>query len=268
MLESLSFQTPFDLRRALPVPHPWMVGWGVHLALLLAQGLPKTPVGLGWGIMSVVALLLVAVVAGQSLATATAAAQVTAPVVAALMAALEARDVQTAAHSRYLALCAPFVGRALGMGVQELEELRLGALLHDIGKLGIPEAVLFKPGKLNEEEMGIMHLHPLIGERLLPDLPSFAPIRQIVLAHHERWDGRGYPNGVAGAEIPRAARVVALLDAVNALESWRPYRRAWTRAQVLTYVEAESGKQFDPEVVAAFLRVQDQLPKMGRAARG
>src|SRR5688572_20035176 len=113
MFGALSLPNPVALSRRLPVPHPWMVGWGVHLALLLAQGLPGSPLGVGWGIISVVGLLLMAVVAGLSLATVTSEAQASAPVVTALLAALEARDVQAAAHSRHLALCTPLLGRAL-----------------------------------------------------------------------------------------------------------------------------------------------------------
>jgi HD-GYP domain-containing protein (c-di-GMP phosphodiesterase class II) len=145
------------------------------------------------------------------------------------------------------------LGAWLGVDRSELVFVRFGAVLHDIGKIGIPDAVLFKPGPLEEDEMELMHKHPQFAFEMLSSLPNFAPVLEIPFYHHERWDGNGYPTGLEGEQIPLAARIFAVVDVWDALCSDRPYRQAWPEEQALSYIRDESGKHFDPRVVDAFM---------------
>jgi HD-GYP domain-containing protein (c-di-GMP phosphodiesterase class II) len=128
-------------------------------------------------------------------------------------------------------------------------------LLHDIGKMGVPDEILFKPGSLTDEEWEIMHRHPTHAFNLLSRIPFLKPALDIPYCHHEWWDGSGYPNGLKGEEIPITARIFAVVDVWDALLSKRPYRPAWSEPEVLNYLREQSGKHFDPRVVDAFLRL-------------
>ncbi|MFC4638311.1 HD domain-containing phosphohydrolase [Deinococcus hohokamensis] len=168
--------------------------------------------------------------------------------------ALEARDLETHGHTQRVALLALKVGRALRLSETELDWLRDGAYLHDIGKLLIPDAVLLKPGRLTPEEWQTMQTHATRGRELASRIPALSPqVLDIVAYHHERWDGAGYPAGLSGEEIPLLARVFAVCDVYDALVSERPYKRPWSEADALAEIERQAGKQFCPAVVAGFL---------------
>ena len=175
--------------------------------------------------------------------------------IAALAAALDAKDRHTEAHSRETAALARAVGKRLGLDDEALRFLEYAALLHDIGKIGVPGYVLNKPGPLDAEETAIMREHPVIGERIVASVPFLNRIRPIVRAEHERWDGAGYPDGLKGEAIPIEARIIHACDAFQAMSSDRPYRRARPRDWILKEIESQSGKQFDPEVADALLTV-------------
>jgi len=173
----------------------------------------------------------------------------------ALAAALDAKDRHTEAHSRETAALARAVGRRLGLDAEVLRFLEYAALLHDIGKIGIPGYILNKPGPLDDEETAIMREHPVIGERIVASVPFLARIRPIVRAEHERWDGIGYPDGLSGEFIPIEARIIHACDAFQAMASDRPYRRARSRDWILKEIRAQAGRQFDPKVAEALLQV-------------
>jgi len=140
------------------------------------------------------------------------------------------------------------------MGIQafEIANLKLLSLLHDIGKTGIPESILLKPGKLDEDEFSIMQKHCEIGYRISNTMPELVPIAEGVLCHHERWDGKGYPQGLVGANIPIMSRIVAVLDTYDAMTNDRPYRKALSKHEAIEEIKCCSGTQFDPEVVNVF----------------
>jgi PAS domain S-box-containing protein len=167
--------------------------------------------------------------------------------------ALELRDRETRGHSERVVELAVRLGNEMGMPAESLVHLRRGALLHDIGKMGIPDGVLLKPGPLTEEEWSVMRQHPRFALELLEPIEFLAPALDIPYAHHERWDGSGYPRGLAGEAIPLAARVFSVADAWDALRYERPYRRVWSEAEVRAYLREESGRRFDPAVVEVFL---------------
>lgn len=175
--------------------------------------------------------------------------------ITALSEALDQRDVETESHSRRVAAYALRLAREAG--VPESEHLRLyrGAILHDIGKIGVPDHILRKPGPLDAAEERAMRQHPLIGHRILGGIPFLADTLPVVLHHHERWDGSGYPDGERGPEIARAARIFAIVDAYDAMTSDRPYRRALGHAVAVAALQGGAGTQFDPALVAAFLRI-------------
>ena len=175
--------------------------------------------------------------------------------IAALAAALDAKDRHTEAHSRETAALARAVGRRLGLVNEDLRFLEYGALLHDIGKIGIPGYILNKPGALDEEETAIMREHPVIGERIVASVPFLARIRPVVRAEHERWDGGGYPDGLRAEQIPIESRIIHACDAFQAMSSDRPYRRARPRDWILKEIRAQSGLQFDPKVADVLLQV-------------
>ncbi|MPY65452.1 HD domain-containing protein [Deinococcus sp. SDU3-2] len=167
---------------------------------------------------------------------------------------LEARDRETQGHTDRVMTHAARLGAALGLGPEERAALRLGAYLHDLGKVAIPDRVLLKPGRLTPEERREMEVHSAEGERLAGALGFVPPAAlQLVRHHHERWDGSGYPDGLAGEEIPPLARIFAVIDVYDALVSERPYKRAWTREEARAELRAQAGRQLDPRVVEAFL---------------
>ena len=170
--------------------------------------------------------------------------------------AVEHRDGETKGHTDRVTELALRLGRALNLDVSEMQSLRWGAYLHDVGKVGIPDAILYKPGKLSDDEWTTMRKHSEMGHRFAEKL-SFLPeaTRAVVRYHHERFDGRGYPHGVAGRDIPLLARIFSVCDVYDALTSERPYKRAWTHKAALSEISAQAGSQFDPEVVAALLEL-------------
>lgn len=174
--------------------------------------------------------------------------------------ALEYRDRETDGHSRRVTDLTVRLARELGIGEPELTRLRWGALLHDIGKLAIPDRILLKPGPLSEEERELMELHPVYARNMLAEIPFLNTLDDIPYHHHERWDGSGYPQGLRGEEIPLAARIFAIVDVWEALSSRRPYREAWSRERILAFMRSGSGTSFDPAILEVFLeRVAPQL---------
>jgi len=184
----------------------------------------------------------------------------------ALSAALEAKDSYTAEHSRALADNAVAVGRLLGLNDDELRMLRYAAVFHDIGKLAISPRVLNKPGPLDADEWDEMRRHTLIGERIIAPIDFLAPIRPLVRYAHEQWDGNGYPDGLAGEEIPIGARIIFACDAYDAMTTDRPYREAMAPETARQELRRESGTQFDPVVADALLMVLDGIGAPPEAA--
>ena len=187
-------------------------------------------------------------------------------IAAALAAALEAKDHYTADHARSIADLAVLVGVKLGMTLNEVRDLRLGAILHDIGKIAVPDAILNKPGGLTAAEFEVVKSHAEVGEQILAPVPFLDGVRRIVRHDHERWDGGGYPDGLMGDEIPLGSRVVLVVDAFHAMTSDRPYRSAMTEEAALDLLEEGAGSQFDPAVVAAFVRVLRRQTRSPSAA--
>jgi putative nucleotidyltransferase with HDIG domain len=171
---------------------------------------------------------------------------------AALSAAIEARDPYSRGHSSRVTVFAQAMAKRIGLDQERVSVLRLGALLHDIGKLAVPSSVLLKPGPLSEAEFGVMRRHPAAGARMLRSLGAPDTILPVVLHHHERWDGSGYPTGCGGKEIPLEARVLCVADSFDAMTSNRPYRAPWKPDEALEELERCAGSQFDREVVDAF----------------
>jgi len=169
--------------------------------------------------------------------------------------AVELRDQETAGHTERVTELTLRLARALGVPEEDLEHIRRGAILHDVGKIGIPDSILLKPGPLTEEEWAVMKKHPVYAYEWLSGIPFLKKALEIPYCHHERWDGSGYPRGLKGLEIPLSARIFAVVDVYDALTSDRPYRKAWPREKALAYIQEQAGKQFDPEVVEAFLRL-------------
>ncbi|BDP44043.1 hypothetical protein DAETH_40120 (plasmid) [Deinococcus aetherius] len=168
--------------------------------------------------------------------------------------ALEARDLETSGHTRRVVALATRLGAVLGLRGDVLEELRQGAYLHDLGKLAVPDAVLLKPGRLTAEEWATMQTHAARGFDLARQMPTLgAETLRVVRHHHERWDGAGYPDGLAGDQISLGARIFAVVDVYDALTSERPYKRAWSPGEALGELRAQAGRHFDPQVVEAFL---------------
>ncbi|MGB7630080.1 MAG: HD domain-containing phosphohydrolase, partial [Candidatus Deferrimicrobium sp.] len=162
----------------------------------------------------------------------------------------------TAGHSERVTVLSMEIGRELGLPPREIDLLRRGGLLHDIGKIGVPPSILEKPGKLTEEEFAVIKSHPANGAKILDPISSLQRVIPIVAQHHERFDGNGYPTGLSGESISLHARILAVADVVDALLSDRPYRPGWSREKVLIYTQENAGQQFDPSVVEAYLRIE------------
>lgn len=167
--------------------------------------------------------------------------------------ALDLKDHDTEGHSRRVTDLTVQLARHLGYPEGEIVHLRRGALLHDIGKIGIPESILRKPGKLDEDEWVLMREHPNLAKKVLSEIPFLKPALDIPLYHHEKWDGSGYPHGLRGEQIPLAARMFAVIDVYDALVSDRPYRLAMDHSEALEIIEDQAGQHFDPRVVKAFV---------------
>ncbi len=177
---------------------------------------------------------------------------------AALISALDARDRETEGHSSRVSRLAYLLGIELGLNSTSLKTLERGSLLHDIGKIGINDAILHKPAPLTKDEWNIMHTHPDIGARMVEGIPFLQETLPIIRYHHERWDGSGYPVGLTGKDIPFQARIFAVTDAFDALTSDRPYRKHIPDREALQYLREQAGILFDPEIVAAFERVWEK----------
>lgn len=174
----------------------------------------------------------------------------------ALVTALDFRDNETQGHSYRVVQYAVLVAREMGVREPDLTWIRRGAILHDVGKIGIPDSILRKPGKLDVAEWEEMKRHPEMGYRMLQDIPFLKPALDIVLCHQERFDGSGYPRGLRGEEIPLGARIFAVVDTFDAMTSDRPYRAALSIDDARTEISEWSGRQFDPAVAQAFLSIQ------------
>ena len=175
--------------------------------------------------------------------------------------ALELRDQETEGHTRRVADLTVKLAQALGISSEDLVHIRRGALLHDIGKMGIPDQILLKPGPLTEEEWEIMKKHPVYAWELLSSIRYLRPALDIPYCHHEHWDGTGYPRGLKGEEIPLSARIFAVVDVWDALTSDRPYRPAWTREKALEYIKEQAGHHFDPQIAERFLELLQEFSK-------
>jgi GAF domain-containing protein len=168
--------------------------------------------------------------------------------------ALDLRDREVEGHLQRVAGLTVQLARALGVTEDMLPHIRRGALLHDIGKLAIPDSVLLKPSALTEAEWSLMHLHPVYGYEMLEPIKLLKPALDIPHCHHERWDGQGYPHRLAGTQIPLAARIFAVVDVWDALRTDRPYRQGWPEARVRDYLRKRAGADFDPQVIEVFLQ--------------
>jgi PAS domain S-box-containing protein/putative nucleotidyltransferase with HDIG domain len=173
---------------------------------------------------------------------------------------LELKDQETQGHSERVTLMTVKLARELGMSEEELIHVRRGAILHDVGKIGIPDKILQKPGQLTEDEMAVMREHPTLAYNVLSESVFLEKALDIPYSHHEKWDGTGYPRGIKEMEIPLAARVFAIIDVYDALRSNRPYRKAWSKRKTVKYINEQSGIHFDPRVVEVFLELVDTDP--------
>ena len=172
-----------------------------------------------------------------------------------LVGTLEMRDMNTKKHSRRVADLTVWLAEKMGASEEEIENMYRGALLHDIGKISIPDSVLLKEGPLSEDEWKVMKTHPTTAYEVLSQVEYLRPSLDIPYCHHERWDGSGYPRGLKGEEIPLAARIFAVVDVYDALTSDRPYRKAWSKEKTVEYLLENSGKLFDPAVIEKFLEI-------------
>jgi putative two-component system response regulator len=179
----------------------------------------------------------------------------------ALVSALDAREHETHAHSLRVREYTLTLAQELGLERDDLVQVGRGALLHDVGKIGVPDSILLKPEKLTPGEWEVMREHPQIGYEILRGIGFLAPAAEIVLAHQERWDGKGYPKGLAGTKIPLGARIFSVVDTMDAMTSDRPYRKALSFEEASREVRCCAGTQFDPNVVAAFIKVPLEIWK-------
>ncbi len=175
--------------------------------------------------------------------------------VKAMSSAIDAKDPYTQGHSERVAMLSAKIAQQLGQSEEQVERIRISGLVHDVGKIGVPESVLCKPGRLTDDEFGMIKLHPTIGYEILKDIPSLHDILPGVLHHHEKWDGSGYPEGLSGEDIPLMARIMAIADTFDAMSSNRAYRSGMPRAKVLAEIERCAGSQFDPELIPHFLAI-------------
>jgi len=177
----------------------------------------------------------------------------------ALALAIDAKDQTARSHLQRVQVYATGIARGLGMSATDIEGVRTAALLHDIGKLAVPEHILSKPGPLTHEEFQKVRVHPQVGAEIISAVPFPYPVAPLILSHHERWDGKGYPQGLKGEEIPLGARILTVVDYYHALTSDRPYHKGMTRAAALALLQQEAGRALDPSVVAMFLKLEGDL---------
>ena len=171
--------------------------------------------------------------------------------------ALDLRDREAKGHTQHVTEMVLSLAKALQVDKKELIHIRRGALLHHIGNLAVPESILHKQGELTVDEWVCIHLHPFYAYELLEPIVFLRQALNIPFCHHEKWDGSGYPLGLKGEKIPLSARIFAVVDVYDALTNERPYRKAWSQEKAIEHIKAEAGSHFDPEVVAAFLKMQD-----------
>ena len=172
--------------------------------------------------------------------------------------ALDLRDKETEGHTQRVTKMTLELARAMGLNDNELVHFRRGAVLHDIGKMGVPDGILLKPGVLTEDEWKIMRQHPQLAYEMLAPIMYLKLALDIPYCHHEKWDGTGYPRGLKGEQIPLAARIFAIADVYDALTSDRPYRVAWSMEKTLGHIRSLAGSHFDPQVVEVFLHFMEQ----------
>lgn len=173
-----------------------------------------------------------------------------------LLSSLDLRERQTGEHSRRVARLAVALGENLGLNAEDLALLRCGSLLHDIGKVGVPDDVLLKVTELTKEDWEEIRAHPVKGANLLKLSPTLLPLAEIVLRHHERFDGEGYPGGLKGTQIPYLSRIVSVVDAYEVMTSDRVYKTALTESEAKTQLLEQRGTQFDPDIIDAFIEMQ------------
>ncbi len=181
----------------------------------------------------------------------------------ALIKALEAKDFYTRGHSQRVTMYSVAIGKSMHLPEEQIELLRQAAVLHDLGKIGVREEILNKPGKLTEEEFKEITLHPEVAIRILEPIPFFRPLLPAILHHHERFDGRGYPRGLAGNDIPMESRIMAIADTFDAMTSTRAYRNALSLEAANAEILRCSAAQFDPEIVPVFMEVQGKIEILG-----
>jgi len=179
--------------------------------------------------------------------------------VRALSNAVEARDAYTGKHAERVAAYGLVIARKFSPELEITPELEFGFLLHDVGKVAIPDAILYKPSSLDDDERALMSRHPVIGAEIVRGIEFLTDAAEVVRSHHERWDGTGYPDGLAGEGIPLAARVFSVADVLDALTTDRPYRPACSLRYARAMITAESAMQFDPSVVDAFNSIDDEV---------
>ncbi len=178
--------------------------------------------------------------------------------VRALASAVEARDAYTGRHAERVAAYGLALGEVYGMRLGDDPQIEFGFLLHDVGKVAVPDAILFKPGPLTAAERLVMQQHPTTGSEIVRDIEFLGAARDVIRSHHERWDGTGYPDKLAGEDIPLAARIFAVADTLDALTSERPYRLASTLAEARAIIDESDGTHFDPDVIVAFRALPDE----------
>jgi HD-GYP domain-containing protein (c-di-GMP phosphodiesterase class II) len=169
--------------------------------------------------------------------------------------AMDLREMEAVGHIQRVTEMTVQLSKAMGVNEANMLHIKRGAYLHDIGKMGIPDVILQKPGSLDDAEMSFIRMHPQYAYDLLLPIPYLYHALDIPYRHHEKWDGSGYPGGLKGEEIPLGARIFAVVDVWDALISNRPYRMAWTKENTLEHIHEQSGKHFDPKVVEGFLRL-------------
>ena len=179
----------------------------------------------------------------------------------ALASALEAKDPYTRGHSHRVATYASIIARSMGFDEEHVEDVRLMALMHDIGKIGMPDYVLTKPGSLTDEEFDMLKKHPVVGEHIVEPLLPYNPVLGIIRHHHERYDGKGYPDGISGKAIPVEARILSVADAYDAMTTSRSYRAALSRSESVRELEVNAGTQFCPETIAVFVERLQMMPE-------
>ena len=175
--------------------------------------------------------------------------------------AMDLRDKETEGHTKRVVDMTMRLSSYFGFAGEALMQIRRGALLHDIGKLGVPDNILLKPGTLTDEEWVIMQKHPTFAFEMLSPIHYLNQAINIPYCHHEKWDGTGYPRGLSGERIPLEARIFAVVDVWDALTSDRPYRKAWSREKTIEYIRSLSGTHFDPEVVKRFMELQEMAKR-------